>query len=253
MRKYLISALTVILIAVLIFIVGFGANISNLKILSYKQMGDNSKKLTLHAKEYKSMNENDVKAKEKELLSKIETYDAKKVEYEQLLAEKRAANADIANILDIDFLLVKVGNYASDYGIDLIFDITKNAADGNAKEYILTDLNFEITGEYITIADYVSSLENDVKLDFEIRDFKIWGIGEGSTSSTKKNTTIDKANQNAQASSGATAQPEGTGNLVKATFKVYGIGISRETLTEPTTAEESTNTTNTINTNNTKQ
>lgn len=246
MRKYLISALTVILIGVLVFIVGFGANISNIKILSYKQIGDNSKQLTLHAKEYKTMNENDVKAKEKELLSKIETYDAKKIEYEQLLAEKRAANADIANILDIDFLLVKVGNYASDYGIELIFDITKNAADGNAKEYILTDLNFEITGDYITIADYVSSLENDVKLDFEIRDFKIWGVGGGSSSS--KNTSTDKTNQNAQASSGATAQPEGSSNSVKATFKVYGIGISRETLTEPTTAEQSTNTTNTTNT-----
>ena len=221
MRKVLLFFMTAILLVVLIFMVIDGYKAEKVEILSYKQIGEKSKELEIYANAFDNRNKNDIKQKEAELLKQIENYNLIKSEYEQLMLEKKAANTNIANILDIDFLLVKVGNYATDNSLDLKFDITKNMTDGEASEYILTDLNFEVTGEYIAVADYVSSLENDSRLDFEIRDFKIL-----SQEITDKQTQAKK-------------------EVVKATFKVYSVGISKDTLGTLVVPEDKTNTTNT--------
>lgn len=224
MRKILIMFMTAVLLVLLIFAVIEGYNTNSIKILSYSQIGKKSSDLEIYANAFDTRNKNEVKQKEEELKSLIQDYNSKKSQYEQLMIEKRNSDADIANVLDIDFLLVKVGNYASDNNLDLKFDITKNLTDGEASEYILTDLNFQVFGEYIAIADYISSLENDSRLAFEIRDFKI--IGED-----PEPDRIGEDN-------------EGT----RATFKVYSVGISKSTLGELNTQQNETNTTNATST-----
>lgn len=230
MRKILIIFMTAIVLVLLIFAVLQGYNGKSIKILSYTQIGKKSSDLELFANAFDTRNKNEIKQKEVELQGIINNYNDKKTEYEELMIQKRNSESDIANVLDIDFLLVKVGNYASDNNLDLKFDITKNITDGEAAEYILTDLNFEVLGEYIGIADYITSLENDSRLAFEIRDFKIIGqdpdpelIGE-------------------------------EGEETKATFKVYSVGISKSTLgnlNTQTTENNATNETKQTSTNNT--
>lgn len=223
MRKILIMFMTAVLLVLLIFAVIEGYNTKSVKILSYSQIGKKSSDLEIYANAFDTRDKNEIKQKEEELKSIIQDYNSKKSLYEELMIEKRNSDADIANVLDIDFLLVKVGNYASDNNLDLKFDITKNLTDGEAAEYILTDLNFEVFGEYIAIADYISSLENDSRLAFEIRDFKIVGVD-----------IDDKL-----------IGEEGEGT--RATFKVYSVGISKATLGNLNTQQNENNTTNTAN------
>jgi len=131
-----------------------------------------------------------------------------------------------------------VGNFATEYGLDLEFNITKNVSDQNKNEYVLTDLNFTISGSYENIANFINELEDDQRLEFEIRDFNM--------SRKKVKEKID----------GKDVERE----YLQATFKVYSIAINRATLTQLTPEQQNalennkqntTNTTNTVNTTNT--
>ena len=231
MRKGLMLFVTVILIVLLALVAFYGINTRNVAILSYKQIESKSNELNIQINTYENKNKKELKEKEQEILTQIQNYDKQKQEYERVLKEKESnlANVDVANISDIDFLLIRIGNYATEHNLNLIFNVTKNSADKNATEYILTDLNFEVTGEYNEIADYINDLEKDERLEFEIRDFKMVDAG-GITNSTKKDNTTNEVAVD-------------TTSKVKATFKVYRIAINRNTITElSTTATEVDNT-----------
>lgn len=237
MRKNVILIVTILLIIILAFFSIKGMNIGSATILSYKQIGESSKDLKIYINNYESKNNNDLKAKEQELIKKIEEYQNEKQEYNDILEQKQTelSKVDIANISDIDFLLVRIGNYATEHSLNLIFNVTKNSSDKNATEYILTDLNFEVTGEYYQIADYINELETDSRLEFEIRDFKMVDEVTNKTNTSNKTNTLDAS--------------ENTTSKVTATFKVYEIAVNRNTITELNTVNSNSNVNN--NTNNT--
>ena len=80
---------------------------------------------------------------------------------------------------DVDFLWATIGNYATQKGVTLQLDISKSATKASiSSEYVYCDLNFTITGDYIAITDFIYSLENDDKLNFEIRNFLMKKGGE---------------------------------------------------------------------------
>lgn len=244
MRKGLILLLTLILIAILAFLAIQGLDKGNMKILSYTQLEDESVKLETYADEFEIMNANELEIKRKEILGKIEQYQETKQDYQTRLAQREAnlAQMGTGNLSDIDFLLVKVGNYATEHKLNLLFEITKNISDPNADQYMLTDLNFKVEGIYFEIAQYINKLEKDEKLSFEIRDFK---MVNGGTSEL-----VDDGIEDNEVSP-VDIDPE-TGepvyNIVTATFKVYGVPIKKNSLLELSAPATSTNTTNTTNT-----
>ena len=82
-------------------------------------------------------------------------------------------------LYDVDFLWTTIGNYATQKGVTLQFDVSKSATKTSIlPEYVICDLNFTITGDYIAITDFIYSMENDDKLNFEIRDFLMEKGGE---------------------------------------------------------------------------
>ena len=255
MRKGLILLLTVILIVVFVFLAFEGIEGDNITILSYKQVGEESKKLEIYVDDYETMNLNKVKEKQEELISKIEAYKTTKQDYETRLArrESNLAQMGTGNISDIDFLLVKVGNYATEHKINLLFELTKNISDANANEYILTDLNFKVEGIYFEIAQFIDKLEKDERLSFEIRDFKMVNGGtselveEGVYDGEVSPTVIDPQTGLPYVNK----KGEKIYNVVTATFKVYGIPVKKSTLLELSAPASTTNTINTTNTTNT--
>ena len=100
----------------------------------------------------------------------------------------------------------RIGNYATQHGLDLEFNISKNSSDQGNSEYILSDLSFIATGEYNEIADFISNLEKDERLEFEIRNFAM------------KNEKIKDKNDKETI-------------VLKATFTVYSVAINKSTLT----------------------
>lgn len=212
MRKVILVICTVLLAILLIVTLTKGLQIGNCSILSYSAVEKKSDELNELIASYETKNSNELPSIQSEIKSEIENYNTKKQEYEELLAQKQAnlMSVDNSNCYDVDFLWTKIGNYATTRGLDLEFNITRNSSSTENKEYLLADLNFSLSGEYDQIANFINDLENDEKLEFEIRNFQM-------------------SNENSS---------------LKAKFVVYKVAINQETLTKLTSSEEKINDTN---------
>ncbi len=204
MRKVILIIIMILLIALL----GYSIYSGIFKVPSYSDLGDKSAKLNSQIETFNKKNNEELPGRQKVITAQIAEYSQTKEEYETILEEKRSnlLTIDSANCYDVDFLWTKIGNYATNRGLDMTFNITKNVSDSGRNEYVLTDLNFSVIGEYNEIADFVNEIEKDSRLEFEIRDFnmKMITIGEG----------ISKK------------------QALNANFVVYGVAINKGTLTD---------------------
>ena len=124
-------------------------------------------------------------SKKRILDSTIEQYEETKAEYESVVAKYSTMSAlqvlsdELSkDIYDVDFLWTIVGNYATEEGVNLKFDVTKNTTSpesysNNSNDYVVCDLKFSITGSYIHLTDFIYDIEDDDRLNFEINDFNM--------------------------------------------------------------------------------
>ena len=82
----------------------------------------------------------------------------------------------------MEYLWTKLGNYATEKGVNLRFEVV-NGID-NYK-----NLNFTLTGSYVAIIDYISAIENDTELNFTPVNFKMVN-NTGDTSQGKLQATF---------------------------------------------------------------
>ena len=107
---------------------------------------------------------------------------------------------------EIETLWVKLGNHATSEGVVMKMDVTSGSS-GAQDSY---NLNFTVTGGYVQIEDFISSIENDSTLGFKIEEFKMAPSGNdlqatfvckdipikqvSSTTTVTQNTTTDGNN-----------------------------------------------------------
>ena len=119
-----------------------------------------------------------------------------------------------------------MGNYATEEGVILQFDVTKSASVGSSKssssqDYIFCDLNFTVTGEYIPVTDFIYDIEDDDRFKFEITSFAMTKPKiEEVVPLYPENTPEDVLKQK-----------------VKATFKVKSLPINADTLTTTSSSQ----------------
>lgn len=182
MRKYLLFLILIITGILCFSLIFFGFKIGNFKISNYKDVADTNieKKQLLGQLDYKNTTE--FSEKRVALNAAVQKYKSQKAQYDTLVSEGKISDYDIYNAMelyDVDFLWTIIGNYATDKGITLQFDVSKSTtATAISSEYVICDLNFTITGEYIAITDFIYSIENDDKLNFEISKFLLEKGGE---------------------------------------------------------------------------
>lgn len=182
MRKYLLI-LILIITGVLCFslIIG-GFKIGNLKIIkSYSDIETMSLEKKEAITELKQKNGAEFVAKTAALSSAAQEYKNKKAQYEKLVSEGqiKETSPSSLDLYDVGFLWTTIGIYATEKNVTLQFDVSKSATSPIlSSEYVMCDLNFTVTGEYIAITDFIYSLENDDKLNFEISDFTLEKGGE---------------------------------------------------------------------------
>lgn len=175
MRKYVLILVLIILAIICFCLMFFGFKIGNFKINSYNQVVaiSSEKNELLSELNYKNTTEFD--EKRQNLLKAVREYNSKKSNYDDLVANGKITDNNIYNsmdLYDVDFLWTTIGNYATEKNVTLQFDVSKSStATAISSEYIMCDLNFTITGEYIAITDFIYSLEGDDKLNFEIEEF----------------------------------------------------------------------------------
>lgn len=179
MRKLVLGLLVLILFVACYDVTANGVKIGeNFSISNFEEIEDSSKQLdTLISK---LVNVNDIKfPSEKQKLQRgIETYQKKKQEYEELQAMVEANSTgldlNLVDIYDVDFLWTIIGNYGTEEGITLKFDVVKSVTSTiDSEDYIICDLKFTVSGDYIPITDFIYDLEDDSKLGFEISSFEL--------------------------------------------------------------------------------
>lgn len=180
MRKILILVIVLLLCFGCYTVITSGISLGNFKMVSIEDLEVKSSKLKLAKEALDAQNNNQYVAKKTALDTAVKNYKNKKTQYEELLPEMELAAQESSfsavDLYDIDFLWTIIGNYATEESVTLKFDVTKNATVskgtlGNSDEYIFCDLNFTVSGDYITITDFIYDLEDDDRLNFEISNF----------------------------------------------------------------------------------
>ncbi len=216
MKKILISILIVLLIVLTGFTIFKGISIGNFKVLSASQINDKNTQLTAEIEIAQQLLKKNYPETKEKLASSISDLLSKKEEYfklAKLSSDKEITKANTEETYLIEFLWTRIGNHATSKGVNLTIDVKT----GDAGDPMVKNLTITAKGYYVGIMDFVSSLENDDKLNFKIENFKLVQEDE----------------------------------LLTATFNVRGIRIKTENVTNTTsdnTAQSQDDTTQTTNT-----
>lgn len=183
MRKYLLILVLIITGIICFSLMFFGLRFGKFTVIkSYNDVAVVSTEKKQILSELKQKNSTEFLAKKAALNSAVQEYKNKKSQYDTLVSEGQITDSDIYNsmdLYDVDFLWTTIGNYATEKGITLQFDVSKSSsATSISSEYVICDLSFTVTGEYIAITDFIYNIENDDKLNFEISNFLMEKGGE---------------------------------------------------------------------------
>ena len=178
MRKYLLILILIITALICLLLMNFG--LGPIPSFAEVEQARFEKQQALGELNYK--NSTEFTAKKAALNSAVEEYKNKKNQYDALIKEGQITDSDLYNsmeLYDVDFLWTIIGNYATQKGVTLQFDVAKSSTStAISSQYVMCDLSFTVTGEYIAITDFIYSMENDEKLNFEISNFVIEKGGE---------------------------------------------------------------------------
>ena len=238
------KTLMLILICLLLILCGYitikGFSVGNTEILGFKTIQDRSKALDEKIQEADKLSEKDYK----QAVSTVQT-DTKKLQqeikkYEDMTAVSSDGDVATANQLqryEVEALWVKLGTLATSEGATMKMDIAKGTTD---KTY---NLNFTVTGSYISITDFISDIENDSTLGFKIEEFKMTSSGNDlqATFTCKEIEIVDIAE------STDTKDQKGKTN----SDNTSSDGNTNTTGTNNNNTTNSTNSTNNTNTSNT--
>ncbi len=220
------------------------------KVASVKELEVASKRLNTQVAALEKSSTDEFSAKKKQLSDTVQNYREAKQEYEQVVAQFSTETAtsllemqenDLKDIYDVDFLWTIVGNYATEEGINLKFDVVKNTTSASSlnntsTNYIVCDLKFVITGKYINLTDFIYDIEDDDRLNFEINNFDMEkGESDLKVTLTVREVKINSDNLTDTISSMTTPTPE-TNNTANNTTN---------TTNTTNSAKNTTNTTNT--------
>lgn len=183
MRKYLLILILIISGLLCFSLMIGGLKIGNLNLIkSYDDVATISLEKKQIISDLKQKNGAEFISKNTALSSAVQAYKTKKAQYEKLVSEGQIKESNVYNSMDLydmDFLWTTIGLYATERGVTLQFDVSKSStATAISAEYIMCDLNFTVTGEYIPITDFIYNIENDDKLNFQISDFVMEKGGE---------------------------------------------------------------------------
>lgn len=193
-RKILLSIILILLVFACYLVVAGDYEFVRSKIPSFSELQTSSKALGTSAANLEKISGTQFSAKEQELATVIEQYKTTKAEYESLVPQTLGGQqneVELKDIYDIGFLWTIVGNYATEEGINLKFDVKKNnsassSVNNTSANYVICDLEFVITGNYINLTDFIYDLEDDDRLNFEINDFYM-------TPASARKDVVDKA------------------------------------------------------------
>lgn len=180
MRKILILVILALSIFLCYTTIADGFTLgTSFAISNFEEVEESSKKIDTLISQLDNLNDIEYKAKQENLEKAIKSYKDAKEEYEEMASiiesvNNQEANVSLVDIYDVDFLWTIIGNYGTEEGISLKFDVARSTSSSLVSdEYTMCDLKFTISGDYIALTDFIYDIEEDNKLGFEISNFEM--------------------------------------------------------------------------------
>ncbi len=209
MKKLLILILITLLLILTMFIGIKGVTIGKIEILGIQGIQAKNSELDSKIQDAAKLVEKTYAQTISEVNSNAKKLKEEKQNYQDMTAISSDGETQAVNQIEkyeIETLWVKLGNHATSEGVVMKMDVTSGSS-GAQDSY---NLNFTVTGGYVQIEDFISSIENDSTLGFKIEEFKIAPSGNdlqatfvckdipikqvSSTTTVTQNTTTDGNN-----------------------------------------------------------
>lgn len=184
--------LLIILISVLTLSIGVvkGIHIEGLEIPSIEQLKEKNEKLDEKINKASTLTAIDYEDNIQMLEETYEKYRLKKQKYEELSEFSGTDAEDIyeKKQYDIGYLWRILGKNAASRNLTLSMNVER----GGSQAESLYNLDFNVSGQYVNISQFITDIENNSDLNFRIYNFKMSGSGETiSATFTVKNINID--------------------------------------------------------------
>jgi hypothetical protein len=145
-----------------------GVDTGFLVVPSFTEFTDQNVILDAKITEIKMLKEDEYAEAIRKLESAKSRYESAKRNYEALASqasEKDVAEANRREEFLLDFLWIKIGNYANDNNIKVKFDATETSP----------EIRFDVSGAYISIINFIYDIENDEDLSFNVDNIIVEG------------------------------------------------------------------------------
>ena len=176
-----------------------GIDFGPLEVYGVGQIGDLNMELNSKIEEANSTNTsytNSLTKLKKDISSLIQTKEEclNKI---NLSTESQLEDATQTKNYTIEYLWSKIGNHATKEGVVIKFDVVSGTVEG------YKTLNFKVTGNYLSITNFITALENDSTLEFTIDNF---GMTKSEATFTVKDVKIKQEKTTTQLHAGASAE-----------------------------------------------
>lgn len=232
MKKLLILILITLLLILTMFIGIKGVTIGKIEILGIQGIQAKNSELDSKIQDAAKLVEKTYAQTISEVNSNAKKLKEEKQNYQDMTAISSDGETQAVNQIEkyeIETLWVKLGNHATSEGVVMKMDVTSGSS-GAQDSY---NLNFTVTGGYVQIEDFISSIENDSTLGFKIEEFKMAPSGNdlqatfvckdipikqvSSTTTLTQNTTTDGNNTANTNTAGNNTTDNNTANAVNNT------------------------------------
>ncbi len=229
MKKLLILILITLLLILTMFIGIKGVTIGKIEILGIQGIQAKNSELDSKIQDAAKLVEKTYAQTISEVNSDAKKLKEEKQNYQDMTAISSDGETQAVNQIEkyeIETLWVKLGNHATSEGVVMKMDVTSGSS-GAQDSY---NLNFTVTGGYVQIEDFISSIENDSTLGFKIEEFKMAPSGNdlqatfvckdipikqvSSTTTVTQNTTTDGNNTANTNTAGNNTTGNNTANAV---------------------------------------
>ena len=242
MKKLLITIFIVLITILTIVTIIRGLQIGGLEILGITGMREKNAQLDEEidqATKLASTNYPEVLVDLEENSKELEKQKQKYDDMVTVSTDSQVEQATQFAKYEQETLYILLGSHARSEGVDI--DIAFESSNNLENAY---DLNFEVTGAFISVTDFIADIEDDSELGFKIENFKMTSNGANEVKATFKCTDI-VINDITQISTGVETDSENTDNTTNTTNNT-----NRNNTTNTTSNSTSNNTNNTTNTTN---
>ena len=212
--KKLVTLVTITALITLIGLILYnGLSLGKLEILGAKQIKNKNSELDSKIQEATKLASSDYQKSVDELNETLKKLQSTKKSYEEMVSvstESEVASAIQNDRYPIEYLWIKIGNYADSEGVNLKMQVETSSANAQGRY----NLAFTVAGKYIGIEEFITHIEEDDSLGFKIEEFKMGSsvsqtVKEGQNTTTNTTTTVESV----------------SGNDIVATFKCKDLAI----------------------------